>query len=584
MRRFLAILGVTMLLLLGFRPMRGASLTAMEGDSLPLRRGVVLTTEAQKRALIYHDYRGAKEYLHRSVIEDSTYSPAYYQLWQIYSTSENRIDSALYFSERAYLLDSLNSWYSDAYAQSLAMSGAYEKARRLYAKAIERTPQDPQPYMMMAMLYRESKMPLAALSILDSAEVKTGANSYLSSVKRDLLLATGQFDKAVEEAKSATEMEPTALEHRIVLAELYASARQDSLARVEYRTAREIDSTSVMLLRSVSQFYLSSADYVSYLSTLRTLFESEDESIEAKIASFKHVTSDKNFYARYLLNIDMLASSLWRQFPEDKRILELYTQHLIAMGQLDDALEIYKAQTRKRPADYDAFDTVIDIESYKQRIDSVELYTARALELFPERYELRLTRANVYAYTKQYKRAIDSYEDILDLMPSDTLRSTVMGYIGDNYQQLSLEQKPGSGAQKRMLRKAYKSYDKALEYFTDNVLVLNNYAYFLSVERRELERALNMAGRVVALTDKNPTYMDTYAWILYELGRYDEAKKIMQQAIALDTTKSAELPFHYAEILVALGEDFMAEIYYEKAAKLGYDEAIIKSRISKLKE
>ncbi len=572
-----------MLFLVGFKPTRGASLATEQPDSLPLRSGVELTTDAQKRAMIYRDFAGAKQLLLRSIAEDSTYSPAYYQLWQIYATVDNAVDSALYYAERAYLLDSLNDWYSDAYAQSLAISGDYTAARRLYSKAIERSPQDPTPYVMVAMLYRQSNMPYAAISIIDSAEMAVGKNSYLSSVKRDLLLSTGQYDKAISEAQSAAEMEPSSLESRLVLAELYASSRQDSLARVEYNAAMKIDSTSVVVLSSLSQFQLSIADYDGYLATLRKLFASDEQSIEAKIANFKHITSDMKFYSRYLLSIDMLAISLWRQYPDDKRILELYTQHLITSGRLDDALEVFKVESRRLPADYDVFQSVIDIESYKQRIDSVELYTARAIELFPDRYELQLTRANVYAYTKQHKRAIDSYRAILDKMPSDTLRSQVMGFIGDNYHQLSLLEKAGSSRERRQMRLAYKSYDKALEYDGANVMVLNNYAYFLSLERRDLERALNMAGRVVALTDKNPTYMDTYAWILFELGRLDEAKKIMQQAIALDTTNSAELPFHYAEILAALGETFMAEIYYEKALKLGYDEHIIESKLNSLK-
>ncbi len=583
MRKFSAIILLTVLFLVGFKPTRGASLAVGEPDSLPLRSGVILSTDAQKRAMLYADYAGAKELLHRSIAEDSTYSPAYYQLWQIYANIDNSADSALYFAEKAYLLDSLNEWYSEAYAQSLAVSGNYSAARRLYSKAIERSPQDPTPYVMVAMLYRESKMPHAAISIIDSAEMAAGKNSYLSSVKRDLLLSTGQYEKAIDEANSAAQMEPSNLEYRLVLAELYASTRQDSLARVEYAAAMQIDSTSVVVLGSLSQFQLSVGDYDAYLATLRTLFASDEQSIEAKIANFKHITSDMKFYARYVLNIDMLAISLWRQYPDDKRILELYTQHLITSGRLDDALEVFKGESRRLPADYDVFQSVIDIESYKQRIDSVELYTQRAIEIFPDRYELQLTRANVYAYTEQYKRAIESYRSILDKMPSDTLRSQVMGYIGDNYHQLSLLESEGSSKQKRQMRQAYKSYDKALEYQPTNVMVLNNYAYFLSLERRDLERALNMAGRVVALTEKNPTYLDTYAWILFELGRLDEAKKTMQQAIALDTTNSAELPFHYAEILAALGEDFMAEIYYEKALKLGYDEQLIESKIKDLK-
>ena len=113
--------------------------------------------------------------------------------------------------------------------------------------------------------------------------------------------------------------------------------------------------------------------------------------------------------------------------------------------------------------------------------------------------------------------------------------------------------------------------------------MLNNYAYFLSLEERDLEKALAMASRATALTDNNPTYLDTHAWVLFKLGRVDEARKIMQQAVALDAQESAALLVHYGDILKALGENFMAEIYWRKALEKGYDAGRIERRITESK-
>ena len=75
------------------------------------------------------------------------------------------------------------------------------------------------------------------------------------------------------------------------------------------------------------------------------------------------------------------------------------------------------------------------------------------------------------------------------------------------------------------MKQCYKAYDRSLRYDPDNAMVLNNYAYFLSLEERDLEKALAMASRATALTDNNPTYLDTHAWVLFKLGRVDEARK-----------------------------------------------------------
>ena len=94
-----------------------------------------------------------------------------------------------------------------------------------------------------------------------------------------------------------------------------------------------------------------------------------------------------------------------------------------------------------------------------------------------------------------------------------------------------------------------------------------------------------MAGRAIVLEENNPTYLDTYAWVLYRLGRYDEAKKTMQQALSLDRSQNPDLQLHYGDILAALGEKFMAEVYWKKALEGGYDDPdAIVERFRRLKE
>ena len=105
--------------------------------------------------------------------------------------------------------------------------------------------------------------------------------------------------------------------------------------------------------------------------------------------------------------------------------------------------------------------------------------------------------------------------EALRYVAGDSLRSAVWGFIGDAYHEAG------------MTRKCFAAYEKSLRYRSDNVLVLNNYAYFLAEKGGDLEKALVMASRVTALTDNEPTYLDTEAWILFRLGRAAEAKKIM---------------------------------------------------------
>ncbi len=136
---------------------------------------------------------------------------------------------------------------------------------------------------------------------------------------------------------------------------------------------------------------------------------------------------------------------------------------------------------------------------------------------------------------------------------------------------------------RRWMRACYDAYEHSLRYNAENALVLNNYAYFLSLAGERLDEALRMAELAVRLSGSNPTYLDTQAWVLYRSGRYAEAKKIMQQAIALDGRESAELLVHYGDILLALDEKFLAETFWRKALEKGYDADQIERRIDGLR-
>ncbi len=566
-------------------PSRGAtSYSLSQTDSLPIRRGVELTSEGIKRTKIYNDSQGGRKLFLQAIEEDSTYAPAYYQMSSLMLQERN--DSSLYYINKAYELDTLNKWYIELYAQVLSAKEEYASARKFYRKLIDISGQNPEPYLYLAFLYQQTQLPYSAISVLDTAELRAGKNPYISSLKRQLLVATRQTDRAIEETRQDVENTPFDIENRIALAELYGATGKDSLAQIEYQEALKIDSTSVDLIRSLTDFYAKRNNYPSYLSTLKLLFMSTDVDKNEKISIFKRVTADNSFYSQNFYAISQLASQLWLLYPKDKDVVKLYAQHLIFSGMLDKALDLYKERTLDRPAEYEYFRMVIDIESYKQRTDSVALYSTRAIELFPDKHELYLDRANSLSYAKKYEEAIKSYEEAYDIATTDSLKSMICGHIGDIHHQIGSNTESANNLKidKRSLKKAYKYYDRALDLDRNNVLVLNNYAYFLSIEGKHLERALDMSGRAIAIEKNNPTYLDTYAWILFKLNRAEEAKEHMKQVIAFNSSQSAEIPFHYAEILASLGETFMAEIYYDRALKLGYPEVVIKQRKSKLKE
>ena len=114
-------------------------------------------------------------------------------------------------------------------------------------------------------------------------------------------------------------------------------------------------------------------------------------------------------------------------------------------------------------------------------------------------------------------------------------------------------------------KKSYKAYEKALKVNPDYVYVLNNYAYYLSMEGKKLKKALAMSRKTVEAEPDNATYLDTYGWILHLLGKSAEAKPQFKHAMLYGGKDSPVILDHYAEVLFALKEYDMAFVYWNLA-------------------
>ena len=215
--------------------------------------------------------------------------------------------------------------------------------------------------------------------------------------------------------------------------------------------------------------------------------------------------------------------------------------------------------------------SLIQYEYTLERMDVMEEDLKAGLERFPEDISLLSFHGFIRMEMGDEKGAIAIFKRGLSIATTDEQKSELWGSIGDVYHQMGND------------KATFKAYKKALAYNAENVLVLNNYAYYLSLEDRELERALEMSQRAMTAAPNNDSYVDTYAWILHRLGRNDEAKRYMRQALTLSGQRDASLLCHYADILWALGEKFMAETYWKKAVEMGYDEEEMATHIATLK-
>ncbi len=126
---------------------------------------------------------------------------------------------------------------------------------------------------------------------------------------------------------------------------------------------------------------------------------------------------------------------------------------------------------------------------------------------------------------------------------------------------------------------AFQAYDSCLQWKPDNTAALNNYAYYLSVENKNLTKAEQMSYKTIKAEPENSTFLDTYAWILFQQKRYEEAKIYIEQAIRSDSTLSGVVKEHAGDIYAQTGDMEKALDYWQQSLKGGNESATLKKKI-----
>ena len=589
-------LGVILLVVLvccGFIPQHKASRTAQ-----PTKSVSELYAETIKALIIHQDTIQTVNALNAIFQQDTNYAPALYLLSRIHPEPKHAAKCA----KLAYLSDTTNRYYLKRYGYAM-LHLDLAQAQTLFEKIVS-TSTEPNDYRILSiMLFREGKKS-EAIAILDSAEVRLGYNSHLSRLRLSYLLESGQTLKAEAEARKAVEKTPYDAENHVSLAKIYAAMGRDSLALVSYQNAIAVDSLDVNSWVALGDFYVNRGDNASYLSTVARIFANPKVPLENKMEAWEGLANDRESYRRFFSLYDMIIKQFRISHPEDKEVARHYIGHLIMMGNGDEAARVSKTLLQTATPTIDDIELVLSIEYLLERPDSVAHYIDVALKHYPNNARLLQSRSALFEGRQEYDKALKDLssafihaEDVKTqgnicvnigrlghklndmrlcykahrkavkfFSPNDTLCSRTYALLGD------IEH------ERNNMKGCYKAYDKALKHLPNNAHVLNNYAYFLSLEERKLERALEMSTRSNELDKSNPTFLDTKAWILYKMGRYAEAKKVMQQALSLDRSKDPTFALHYGDILYALGEEFMAKVYWRKALEQGAPKEEIEKR------
>jgi tetratricopeptide (TPR) repeat protein len=269
-------------------------------------------------------------------------------------------------------------------------------------------------------------------------------------------------------------------------------------------------------------------------------------------------------------NAATLFETLIEQHPEKTELRLMYGGLLLVNGKMDEAKFQFQLVTEMEPGNAGAWQQLLDISLKKQDSKEIIRLCTRCIELFPKASEYYFYLAIGYSQEENFEKALETYQEGLQNVPAENkeLQSTFYGQIGDVCYQAGWPEQ------------AYEAYEQALKLNDKNISVLNNYAYFLSLDDKDLKKAERMSAQCIKLEPDNATYLDTYAWIFFKQGNYTLAKFYIESALKKDNTKSSELVDHYGDILFMSGNQEEAVVQWKKALEMGKKSEILNRKIA----
>ncbi len=481
-------------------------------------------------------------------------------VWYYLSLTEtlsNELDKAEEHLEKAIQLDNSNYWYRRMLARMYLMHGKPAEGIALYEKLIKDFPDKTESVYELLDVYLNQKQFEKALKALDEIEQQRGSSEEVVRTRYEVLSTMGRQDEGAEvlEKYNKDFSSPTILS---LTGDYYLAEFKDSLARARYEEALSLNSGFIPALLGLSEVHRHQRRYDDYFRTLKPFISSQEVPAPSKGMYITNLTRgmDPKMLQLHQAGFDSLVNLAGATHPQDSTVLSAGGSYYYATGRPDEAGKWFKSAADAFPESLGMTATYVQYLSLQKRWPELR---DCAMDAFHHFNELAfLDYANMASYElKDYDAIIDNCRYLLSTFPKEKeICLNAWSMMGDAMHS------------KGDLRGAYKAYDKALRINPNYAPVLNNYAYYLSLEGKKLKKAYNMSKKTVEAEPDNATYLDTFAWILHLMGKDLEAKPFFKHAMLYGGKESAVILEHYATVLEALGEADSAQLYRNMAKRI----------------
>lgn len=516
---------------------------------------------------------------------DSCSAEALYQLGRI--SFYLRQDSAgLEYLHKAVDLDPDNTYYIEPLAAILLRQGCEDDALPLLEHISKLQSNRSDVLSHLASIYSKTGRLEDAISTLDRLEMLEGKMSQLSNEKFSLYMEMGDSVKAFAELQSLCDEYPADLSYKIDMAYCYQQLGDYEKALQMYDEVRAIDPANVPLQMAMLDYYLSQG--------MDSLYDAIRDSI---------LYAPETETAKRVVLIQQMVQRMSPDSADTEQIIKRFERVLQLDSTNVELLTMYAAFLDYRQKPQEMIQSVMSrvllvepdnematqwlLQYYASRKDyfSLEEICRRGVNYHPKDLVYPYFLGMIMLERNNNAEALEVLDRGIRLRSEDTrlaLVSDAFTVKGDVFYKM------GKHAD------AFLQYDSALVYNKDNVLCLNNYAYYLSLRNENMDKAEEMSYRTIKAEPDNRTYLDTYAWILFMQAKYEQAQEYMDKVVPRDSSEqflmtdlytSTAILEHAGDIAWMNGDAERATYLWQLAVRRGDDEVtpILRKKAKKRK-
>ena len=491
-----------------------------------------------------------------------------YELSDLYAR-EGRFDESLDFMQKAVALMPENEWYQIRLAQLFKVKGDYKAYAKVYRSLLDLRPGNIEycGELSSALVLLEEYD--EAIRVFNKIEQQIGVNEMLSLQKQAIYLAKNQPENAVAEIQRLSDAFPYEARYLTMLADLYKKFGPPEKALEVYQKLVQLDPNEPYAHIALAEYNRDLGKEDEAFESLLKAFSGKGLDVDNKIQIMILWFEGQSYTDEVNAKIERIAAVLLESNPESPRGYQLFADVYLRKKEFEKArVNILKSFDFDKN-NYQMWESLLFADVQLQDFKTLNEHALETISLFPEQPLPYFFNGIAYFQLKNYEDALKAFETGRKfVVRNDELLAEFYSNIGDTQQRLN---NPAASDA---------AYEKSLSIDPSNALVLNNYAYFLSLRGDQLEKARQMSEKSLELQPENSSYLDTYAWILFKQKDYQNALVWIEKAIEKTAEVNGTLLEHYGDILFHLNRIDEAVNLWKKALEAGETSTFIQQKIN----